>query len=62
MGICDFSKDPGLVWDRPRGSIFLRSSASFRSIVAGLIDISRSAWSSVMVEFLVTTKHRDQGR
>jgi hypothetical protein len=43
IGICDFSSDPGLVWLRPRGSIFARSPASFRSIVAALIRASRAA-------------------
>ena len=33
IGIWDFSKVPGLVWARPRGTSFARSPASLRSIL-----------------------------
>lgn len=46
-GIWDFSKEPGLVWDRPRSTSFPLSPASFRSIVAALIRISSAASSSL---------------
>src|SRR5699024_467348 len=57
MGICDFNRDPGLVWDRPLGSIFFRSPASLRSMVAGLMLMSRSAWVSVMSSSLSRRSH-----
>jgi hypothetical protein len=47
IGICDFSRLPGLVCERPRGIILARSPAGRRSIVAADIRISSAASSSV---------------
>ncbi len=48
-GICDLSKVPGFVWDRPRNPRRCRSLLSRRSIVAGLIEQRRAASSSLQV-------------
>ncbi|WP_434081345.1 hypothetical protein [Sanguibacter sp. Z1732] len=43
IGIWDFSSVPGVVCERPPGSILARSGANRRSIVAALIRESNSA-------------------
>ena len=47
IGICDFNKIPGLVWDRSRDGSLLRSTASRRLVVAALIRANRAACASV---------------
>jgi len=47
IGICDFSSDPGLVWERPVNPETALAIWRRRSIVAGDIATSRSASSSL---------------